>query len=90
MSQKLLLVSDFSLSNSITEDEESQKLKAAVFLNIALCHLKLNNSLEVKKAVSGKSVSSIHRTCNQRIGNFCNFRKCHFSVKPFWKSNRTM
>lgn len=41
-----------AIFNSIPEDEESQKLKAAVFLNIALCQLKLNNSLEVKKAVS--------------------------------------
>lgn len=38
--------------NVVAEDPESQKVKAAVFLNIALCHLKLNNSLEVKKAVS--------------------------------------
>lgn len=48
----LLLI---KLFNAIAEDEESQKLKAAVFLNIALCHLKLNNSLEVKKAVSAKA-----------------------------------
>lgn len=32
-------------------DEEPQKVKAAVFLNIALCHLKLKNYYEVKKAV---------------------------------------
>lgn len=33
-------------------DEEAQKVKAAVFSNIALCHLKLKNFYEVKKAVS--------------------------------------
>lgn len=49
MGKEVLL---FILFNTIAEDEESQKLKAAVFLNIALCQLKLNNSLEVKRAVS--------------------------------------
>lgn len=33
-------------------DDEPQKVKAAVFSNIALCHLKLKNYYEVKKAVS--------------------------------------
>lgn len=41
-----MCVFDFS------EDDESQKVKAAVFSNIALCHLKLKNYLDVKKAVS--------------------------------------
>lgn len=47
---KLYEKSNSYLSNC--SDEESQKLKAAVFSNIALCHLKLNNTVEVKKAVS--------------------------------------
>ncbi|XP_055298663.1 FK506-binding protein 59 isoform X2 [Sitodiplosis mosellana] len=41
------------LSNCISSkggDEEPQKVKAAVFSNIALCHLKLKNYYEVKKA----------------------------------------
>lgn len=33
-------------------DDEPQKVKAAVHSNIALCHLKLKNFYEVKKAVS--------------------------------------
>lgn len=36
----------------ISEDEESQKMKAAVFSNIALCHLKMGNLSEVRRAVS--------------------------------------
>lgn len=35
-------------------EDEPQKVKAAVFSNIALCHLKLKNYYEVKKAVSWK------------------------------------
>lgn len=41
-----------------TEDEESQKVKVAVFLNISLCHLKLNNLSEARKAVSSLPISS--------------------------------
>lgn len=42
----------FFVFSNFSDDDESQKVKAAVFLNIALCQLKLNNALEVKKAVS--------------------------------------
>lgn len=41
-------------------DEEPQKVKAAVFSNIALCHLKLKNYYEVKKAVSNSNWHKFH------------------------------
>lgn len=41
-----------SASKGGEQNEEPQKVKTAVFSNIALCQLKLKNHLEVKKAVS--------------------------------------
>lgn len=40
------------ISASKGDFQEAQKLKAAVFSNIALCNLKLESYYEVKKAVS--------------------------------------
>lgn len=49
---------------SKSEDEEPKKVKAAVFSNIALCHLKLKNYYEVKKAV-GSSIGTIEKQTNR-------------------------
>lgn len=49
----------FFFCNTATKkdgDEEPLKVKAAVFSNIALCHLKLKNFYEVKKAVRKKTI----------------------------------
>lgn len=43
----------------IVEDEESQKVKAAVWSNSGLCQLKLKNWLEVRRAVSVDCVQMI-------------------------------
>lgn len=62
-------------------DDEPQKVKAAVFSNIALCHLKLKNNYEVKKAVSEKSMT---------IGMAYVQFELFSSVTPFWKSIQRM
>lgn len=57
---------NFDLASKDLEDEP-QKVKAAVFSNIALCHLKLKNYYEVKKAcdsvleIDPKSVKAYYR-----------------------------
>ena len=46
-----LQMSNLNLASK-NADDEPQKVKAAVYLNIALCQTKLKNYYEVKKAVS--------------------------------------
>lgn len=53
MSRKIIFY-NYSSNYSIIDEPESeaQKVKAAVYLNIALCHMKVKNHTEAKKAVS--------------------------------------
>lgn len=67
-------------------DDEPQKVKAAVFSNIALCHLKLKNYYEVRKAVSWNNTLNLNDDDEYSSTSNLDFS----SVTPFWRSIQRM